>query len=80
MSLMWWQSKHIRDKDSLFSYLLEAEREKFAALQAQLAGLDRKRDYRFAKEPKVAQQTSSRRVLELSVGKHGIFSRQLQGP
>ena len=79
MSLMWWQSKHIRDKRSLFSHLLEAERKKFAALQAQLAALDRKRDYRFAKEPKGALQTSSRRVLELSVGKHGVFSRQLQG-
>jgi hypothetical protein len=72
---MWWQSKHIRDKGFLFSYLLEAEREKFAALQAQLAGLDRKRDYRFAKEPKGAQQTSSRRVLELFVRMPGVFPR-----
>ena len=56
--------------------LLEAEREKFAALGAELAEFDRKRDYRFAKEPKGAEQTAWRRVIELFAGRRGVFPRQ----
>jgi hypothetical protein len=49
--------------------LLAAEREKLAALQAELREFSRKLDYRFANEPKGAEQTAWRRVIEKFVGK-----------
>jgi hypothetical protein len=57
-------------------HLLEAERKKFAALQTELAGFDRKRSYEFAKEPKGAERTSWQRTVELFVGKRGVFPRR----
>jgi hypothetical protein len=49
--------------------LLAAEREKLDALRAELQEFTRKLDYRFAAEPKGAEQTSWRRVIEKFVGK-----------
>jgi hypothetical protein len=57
------------------SRLLEIERKKFAALQTDLAGFDRKRSHEFAKEPKGVEQTSWQRAVELFVGKRGVFPR-----
>jgi len=55
--------------DSQLTALLAAEHDKLHALQAELQEFDRKRDYRFADEPKGAEQTSWRRVIEKFVGK-----------
>jgi Family of unknown function (DUF6062) len=55
--------------------LLAAEREKLAALQAELQEFNRKRDYRFANEPKGCEQTAWRRVIEKFTGKREVFAR-----
>jgi len=52
--------------------LLAAEREKLVALQGELKEFNRKLDYRFADEPKGAEQTAWRRVLEKFVGKREV--------
>jgi hypothetical protein len=55
--------------------LLEAERKKFAALQAELAEFERKRSDPAAKKSPGAEQTSWGRAVELFVGKRGVFPR-----
>jgi hypothetical protein len=55
--------------------LLAAERKKLAALRAELQEFNRKRDYRFANEPKGAEQTAWRRVIEKFTGKRELFGR-----
>jgi hypothetical protein len=53
--------------------LLAAECEKLAALRAELQEFNRKRDYRFASEPKGPEQTAWRRVIEKFTGKRELF-------
>ena len=54
--------------------LLAAEGKKLAALQVELQEFNRKRDYRFAHEPRGAEQTAWRRVIEKFTGKREVFS------
>jgi Family of unknown function (DUF6062) len=53
--------------------LLAAEREKLVALRSELQEFTRKRDYRYADEPKGHEQTSWRRVVEKFVGKREML-------
>jgi len=55
--------------------LLDAERDKLVALQTELQEYNRKRDYRYANEPKGVEQTSWRRVIEKFVGKREMINR-----
>jgi len=55
--------------------LLQAQRQKFAAVRAELQEFHRKRDDRSANEPQGAQQPAWRRALELFVGKREVFHR-----
>jgi hypothetical protein len=55
--------------------LLEAEQNKFAVLQAELAEFDRQRSDPATKKSPGAEQTSWRRAIELFVGKRGVFPR-----
>lgn len=53
--------------------LRAAELEKLRRLQHELQEFNRKRDYRFADEPKGAEQTAWRRVIEKFTGKREVF-------
>jgi hypothetical protein len=57
------------------SQLLEKERQKFISLHSELTEFDRKRRSKVPKEPKSPQQASCRKVIELFVGKRGVFPR-----
>jgi Family of unknown function (DUF6062) len=54
--------------DDVARFLLDDWRERLHAVRAQLAEFDRKRDYRFADEPKGAEQDSWTEVIRRYVG------------
>ena len=59
--------------DPQLGRLLEAERDKLITLRGELQEVIRKLAYRYANEPKGAEQTSWRRAIEKFVGKREVF-------
>jgi hypothetical protein len=57
--------------------LVEKQLQKYKFLSYELGEYDRKRDYRFSKEPKGSEADSWRRVLEQFSGQKEIFGNEM---